>query len=462
MTKYILCCKNNTVKRLFLLATLTGGGLLLDDGLDDTDGNGLSHVADGEAAQRRVVRESLDNHGLGGLQGDHAGITVLDELRVGLEGLAGTAIHLLIDVLELGGDVRSVAIQDGGIAVLDLAGVGHDDHLGGEGLHTLGWVVSVVGGDVATLDVLDGNVLAVEANVVSGDSLGEGLVVHLDGLHLSGKTDGAEAHGHSRLDDAGLDTAHRHRANTTDLVHILKGQAEGLVGGSLGGSHKVQGLEEDGALVPRHGGGALNHVVSDPSGDRHEGDLDGLVSDLLQVGRHLLLDIVVSGLGVLARVHLVQGNDHLGHTKGEGKESVLLGLALSGPTTLETTGGRVDDQDGNIGLGSAGNHVLDEISVAGGIDHSEIVLGGLELPESDINGDTTLTLGLEVIKDPGVLERGLAELGSLLLELLDGTLVDTTALVDQVTSGGGLTGIDVTNDDEGDVDLFLGHFERIS
>ena len=33
-----------------------------------------------------------------------------------------------------------------------------------------------------------------------------------------------------------------------------------------------------------------------------------------------------------------------------------------------------------------------------------------------------------------------------LLELLDGTLVDTTALVDQVTSGGRFTGIDVTDD----------------
>ena len=44
-----------------------------------------------------------------------------------------------------------------------------------------------------------------------------------------------------------------------------------------------------------------------------------------------------------------------------------------------------------------------------------------------------------------VLERALAELGSLLLELLDGTLVDTTALVDKVTSGRGLAGIDVTD-----------------
>ena len=45
-----------------------------------------------------------------------------------------------------------------------------------------------------------------------------------------------------------------------------------------------------------------------------------------------------------------------------------------------------------------------------------------------------------------VLERALAELSSLLFELLDGTLVDTTALVDQVTSGGRLAGIDVTDD----------------
>ena len=35
-----------------------------------------------------------------------------------------------------------------------------------------------------------------------------------------------------------------------------------------------------------------------------------------------------------------------------------------------------------------------------------------------------------------ILERTLAELSSLLLELLDGTLVDTTALVDQVCEAG--------------------------
>ena len=42
-----------------------------------------------------------------------------------------------------------------------------------------------------------------------------------------------------------------------------------------------------------------------------------------------------------------------------------------------------------------------------------------------------------------------------LLELLDGTLVDTTALVDQVTSGGRLARVDVADNDHVDVSLVL-------
>lgn len=49
-----------------------------------------------------------------------------------------------------------------------------------------------------------------------------------------------------------------------------------------------------------------------------------------------------------------------------------------------------------------------------------------------------------------------------LLELLDGTLVDTTALVDQVTSGGGLAGIDVADNDDVDVSLVLLTVEKDS
>ena len=39
-----------------------------------------------------------------------------------------------------------------------------------------------------------------------------------------------------------------------------------------------------------------------------------------------------------------------------------------------------------------------------------MVLGGLELPEGNIDGDTTLTLGLEFVKNPGIFEGFLAQL----------------------------------------------------
>ena len=44
-----------------------------------------------------------------------------------------------------------------------------------------------------------------------------------------------------------------------------------------------------------------------------------------------------------------------------------------------------------------------------------------------------------------------------LLELLDGTLVDTTAFVDKMSSGGGLARVDVTDHDDVDMNLFLTH-----
>ena len=50
--------------------------------------------------------------------------------------------------------------------------------------------------------------------------------------------------------------------------------------------------------------------------------------------------------------------------------------------------------DSAIGLRRSRDHVLDEITMSRGVDDGDVVLGGLELPEGDIDGDTTLTLGL--------------------------------------------------------------------
>jgi hypothetical protein len=87
---------------------------------------------------------------------------------------------------------------------------------------------------VSSLDVLDGQVLDVESDVVSGSSLGEGLVMHLDGLALKGDAHGSEDEDHTGLDTASLDSADGICADTGDLVDILEGSLRGLLMDLLG------------------------------------------------------------------------------------------------------------------------------------------------------------------------------------------------------------------------------------
>lgn len=408
------------------LGNLTGTLLVrLDDGLDDTDSDGLSHVTDGETTERRVVSEGLNAHRLGGNHLNNGSITRLDELGGGLNGLAGTAVNLLNKLGELAGDVGSVAIEDGCVTGTDLTRVVEDDDLGVEGVATLGGVVLGVTSNVATTDLLDGDVLDVEADVVTGETLGELLVVHLNGLDLGGNTSGGEGNNHTTLDGTGLDTTDGHRANTTDLVNILEGKTEGLVGRTGRSVDGVNGLEEGltsglglglllPTLVPGAVGGNVDHVVTVETRDGDKGNVLGVVADLLDETGGLLDDLLVTGLGPLGGVHLVDGNDELLDTKGVGEEGVLAGLAILGDTSLELTSTGGNDENGAISLGGTSDHVLDEITVTGGINDSDHVLGGLELPQGDIDSDTTLTLGLQLVEDPGVLEGTLAEFGGFL------------------------------------------------
>lgn len=371
--------------RLFLgglgggLGDLAGSTSGLLDGLDDTDGDGLTHVTDGETTQGRVVGESLNAHGLGGNHLDDGGVTRLDELGGGLSSLTGTAVDLLEELRELAGNVGSVAIEDGSVTGTDLARVVHDNDLGVERSGTHGRVVLGVTGNVTTADILDRDVLDVESNVVTGDTLSELLVVHLDGLDFSGDVGGSEGDDHTGLEDTSLDTADRDCSDTTDLVDVLEGQTEGLVCGTLGGLNGVDGLEEGltgglaslglllPALVPGAVGGGGQHVVTVETGDGDEGNGLGVEADLLDEVGGLLDDLKVTSLSPVGSVHLVDGNDELLDTQGVGEQSVLTGLAILGDTSLELTSTGSDNQDSAVSLGGTSDHVLDEITVTGSV-----------------------------------------------------------------------------------------------
>ena len=83
--------------------------------------------------------------------------------------------------------------------------------------------------------------------------------------------------------------------------------------------------------------------------------------------------------------------------------------------------------------------------MARSIDGREVVLVLLQLGQPNVDRDSTLTRSLQVVKDPRVLERALAKLRRLLLKLLNRTLVNATALVDQVARRRGLARVDVAD-----------------
>lgn len=424
--------KGHESMHLFLTSLLGSLGDLaaslvrLGNGLDDTDGDGLSHVSDGESTKRWVVSEGFNTHGLGWNHLDDSGITRLDELGSGFNRLASSSIDLLKKLGELASNVGSVAIQDWSITGADLTRVVEDDDLGVEAVAALGGIVLGVTANVASSDFLDGDVLDVEANVVTWNTLGELFVVHFDGLDFSGNVGRSESDNHTGLDGTGFDSADGNRADTRDLVHILKRKSKGLVSWSGGGLDGVDGVEKsdtlDGttlgllgpALVPWGIGRLLEHVVAVETRNGDESNSLWVVADLLDEGRRLLDDFVESILRPLSGVHLVDGNDQLLDTESVGKQSVLTGLTILGDTCLKLTSTSGNDENGAVGLRSTSNHVLDKVTVTWGINDGDIVFGSLELPESDINGDTTLTFGLQLVQNPGILEGALAKFSSFL------------------------------------------------
>jgi hypothetical protein len=360
------------------MLTLATRLLSFNNGLDDTDSNSLTHVTDGETTKRWVISEGLNTHRLGWNHLDNGSITRLDEFGVVLNGFTGTTINLLQELGELASNVGGMAVKNWGVASTNLTRVVKDDDLGIEGVGTLGGIVLGVTSNVTTADFLDGDVLNVEANVVTGKTLNELFVVHLDGLDFGGHIGRSESDDHTGLDDTSLNTTDGHRANTGDLVDILERETEGLVGRTGWGVDGIDGLKKSltGALglglllpslVPGAVGRDVDHVVTVEARDGNEWNVLGVVADLLNEVGGFLDNFVETFLRPLGGVHFVDGDDELLNTQGVGKQSVLTSLAILGDTSFELTSTSSNDENSAIGLGGTSDHVLDEVTMTGGV-----------------------------------------------------------------------------------------------
>ena len=98
-----------------------------------------------------------------------------------------------------------------------------------------------------------------------------------------------------------------------------------------------------------------------PSGNGDERNRNWIVTNLLDVAAHFLLDFLETGLaeGRFGRVHLVHTNNELLNTQSVGKKSVFTGLAVLGNAGLKLTSTTSNNQDSTISL-NALNLIMNE------------------------------------------------------------------------------------------------------
>mmetsp|Transcript_68936 Transcript_68936/g.164438 ORF Transcript_68936/g.164438 Transcript_68936/m.164438 type:complete len:311 (+) Transcript_68936:586-1518(+) len=234
---------------------------------------------------------------------------------------------------------------------------------------------------------------------------------------------------------------------------------DNLLGGSVGGP----------SLVPRACSGInrVDQVVTLESRVRDERDLLWLVTNHLKHLNEFFLNFVESVLRPSTGVHLVDSNNNLFNSQKVKKTGVLTGLTFVdsklgvglGNGGFETSLLGRNQKHTNIGSGRSGDHVLDVILVAGGIDDGVMVVLGEELLGVTLDGNTTVAFFLARIKVVRESERGLTLFGGKLVKLDHLTLRDSSLLENQVTACSRLTGIDVSADNQRQMFLILSHFK---
>ena len=311
-----------------------------------------------------------------------------------------------MDEIEFASDVGGVAIEDWSVTIMNFTWVTKDNNLSVERLNFEGSVNFGVRSDITSPELFDSDVFDIETNVITWDSLDKVLMMHFNRFDFRNQVGWGELNELLGFKDTSLDSSYWDCSDTRDFVDILERESQGFIEGSLRGLQLVKSFIEGLPLEPFHVVRFLDHVVTFPAGDGDELNFLDLVTDFFEIGFDFGLDLLESLLRVVdgLLIHLVDTNDHLLNTEGKGKKGVFSGLSIFGDTSFELSFRGGDHQNGAISLRGTGDHVLDEISVAGSVDDGEVVFFGLEFPEGDIDGDSSFSFGLKFIENPGVFE----------------------------------------------------------
>ena len=138
------------------------------------------------------------------------------------------------------------------------------------------------------------------------------------------------------------------------------------------------------AIVPQHVGGFVHDVITAQGGEGYIGDPLNveLAHKFGVIGRDALVHAPV----VIHQIHFVDGHHQMGNAQEGGEEAVPFGLG-------EYPFAGIYEDDGQLGRGSARNHVAGVLNVPRRVGNDEFALGGAEIAVGDINGDFLLALG---------------------------------------------------------------------
>ena len=134
----------------------------------------------------------------------------------------------------------------------------------------------------------------------------------------------------------------------------------------------------------------MDDVVTCQACAGDESQVFGLETGGCEEGRDLLGDFVEPRLRPGDCIEFVDGNDDALDAHAADQEGVFFGLAFEAGFEVANAG--VDDEDGKVGLACAGNHVGDEVSVAGRVEDGEAGGFGFEFVHGDVDGYTSVSL----------------------------------------------------------------------
>ena len=114
-------------------------------------------------------------------------------------------------------------------------------------------------------------------------------------------------------------------------------------------------------------------------------------------GRERRLDLAKARLGELDQVDLV----HRQHDMADAEQGDDGGMPAR---LLDQALARIDQQDGELGIGGAGRHVARVLLVARRVGDDEGAPGRGEEAIGDVDGDALLALGLQPVEQQGEVE----------------------------------------------------------